>query len=117
MHRAWNNQPTRRQLLLVGLILILGSTAVWAGGSRERQDPPDEVQLIAVRGEITSVERTGDDTVLTVRTDAGPEVEVDVPTRMAESLGIREGDRFESEEQILSNQRERLRVLQFSIDR
>ena len=120
MNTTWNRPGTRIHSLLAVLALLLLAGASWAGGSRESpetQDPPEEVQLISVRGEVTELRPAGSDTVLTVRTDTGPEVEVEVPSGMVERLGVRAGDRFVSEEQILSNRRERLRVMRFSIER
>jgi hypothetical protein len=107
--------------LSVFVTLLLALTVagqLLAGGNRERVDNGAEVRSVPVVGEVRDVTvAAGSDTVLTIATDEGPEVEAAVPARMAETLRIAPGDRFVSEERVLENETERLRVLEFSIER
>jgi hypothetical protein len=109
---------TRHTVLVAFFLALTMAGHVFAGGNRERVDDGAEVRSVLVVGEVRDVTAVaGSDTVLTIATDEGPEVEVAVPARMAESLRIARGDRFVSEEWVLENETERLRVLEFSIER
>lgn len=108
--------------LLAALVFFGISLPIFAGGSREREQPtppPEaESQQVEVRGEVVAVNEIDEEsTELTIRTESGPEVIVEVPTRMARNLRIAGGDRFASEERLLARPGERLRVLNFTISR
>lgn len=104
--------------VLATLFAVLLSTAVLAGGNREQGGQEPEVQRVLVTGRVTGVtEINGDRTDVVVATDAGPEVTVEIPTRMARSLRIAAGDRFVSEERVLARPGERARILEFTIER
>lgn len=100
------------------LVLVVLATPLFAGGNRERTGEEPEIQQIPVVGRVVEItEIDGDRTDLTIATEAGPEVIVEIPTRMARSLRIAEGDRFSSEERVLNRPGERARILEFTIER
>jgi len=111
----------KRTTLVVVLATLFAAiilAPVFAGGNREQGSQEPEVQRVLVTGRVTGVtEIDGDRTDVVIATDAGPEVTVEIPTRMARSLRITAGDRFVSEERVLARPGERARILEFTIER
>lgn len=103
-------------LALLLTLTLAGSLA--AGGNRERSNGESEDRSVLVVGEVKDVVAgDGAVAVLTITTDEGPEVTIAVPARMAASLRIAPGDRFVSNERVVTTDTERLRVLEFTIER
>jgi hypothetical protein len=95
------------------LLAILPVSGLAAAGSQEAQ-----IEERIVAGEVTEIRELDSEwTQLTVLTEEGEELFVEIPTEMARSFRIRAGDKFESSERLAVRPGERLRVLEFSIDR
>ncbi len=108
---------TRTAFAILLFAAVTSSTFAFGGREEENAAAPERRDIVLVGSVIAVREIDADRTDVTIATDAGPEVTVEVPTRMAGTLRIAPGDKFQSRERVAVGSDERLRVLEFEISR